>query len=137
MWCCAALRDSAVPVMADIQEPGDVEDVHVPGVELAGGEGPLELGDRHAHFALHLAFEVRGPLLRVKRTIGARPSRGELWSGSTQRLSPKGGLWPGSRAWQRWSCASSSWPWAQDIDGRGRWKKKPGPVWTPLSRQRR
>jgi hypothetical protein len=44
------------------QEPSDVEDVHVPGVKLAGS--PPELGDRHAHFALHLAFEVDGPLLR-------------------------------------------------------------------------
>jgi hypothetical protein len=46
----------------DTQERGDGEDIHVPGVELTGSEGPPELSDRHADSALHFALEIGGPL---------------------------------------------------------------------------
>ena len=56
-------------------------------IQLAGGKGPPELGDRDAHLPLGLALEVGGPLLRReaddRREVRVLASFGR---GSTRRL---------------------------------------------------
>ena len=60
----AALRDSAVAVLADTKQADHLVDGDVPLFELAGRVGPDELLDRHTYSALNFALEIRGLLLR-------------------------------------------------------------------------
>ena len=81
-----ALRGSFASVLADQNFAGEIAD-GVMVIQLAGGKGPPELGDRDAHLPLGLALEVGGPLLRREADDRRRgPCPGELCCGSTQRL---------------------------------------------------